>query len=196
MQDRFRSFVVIQTRTERGGGSLVCFDQEFADEGAQIGAIVAHGHDLNAVAGGKDKRLRHSFSGLQLRQSSRQSGVGERQALAHFHRSGFMTDACDEQFHCVKLNRIPVCATQVMAEQPKAAIAMMAAFRPRHPAETRRKIIARTIPQVTNEMPMRGSAIQLAPASMKPQVLPAIVARSFCVSPPDRKSTRLNSSHT
>ena len=72
-----------------------------------------------------------------------QGGFGEGQLLPDFHWSRLMTEACEQQLHCVTLNRRPVCATHVMAEQPTAAITMRAAFRPRHPAVTRRNTIAR-----------------------------------------------------
>src|SRR5206468_12897247 len=102
-----------------------------------------------------------------------QGGVGKSQALPDLHRGRFVADACDQQLHCVSVSRRPLCAAQVMAEQPKAVIARMAAFLPRHPAVTRRNTIAKQMPQVTKEMLIRGSEIQPVPSSMKAQVLPA-----------------------
>ncbi len=45
----------------------------------------------------------------------------------------------------------PACAAQVSAAQPSTTSAITAAFRPRQPAEARRKIITRQSTQVNKE---------------------------------------------
>ena len=143
MMNRLAAFVMVKARAQRRNRGLAGIGQEVADQALQVHAIFARNHHLHAIAGGKNQRFRHAFPGFQLRQRRGQGGVGKSQALPDLHRGRFVADACDQQLHCVKVSRRPLCAAQVMAEQPRAAIAMMAAFLPRHPAVTRRNTMAR-----------------------------------------------------
>ena len=68
-------------------------------------------------------------------QRFRQSLFLEGQPLAHFHRRGVVTQACDQQLHGISVGLNPACATQVSAPQPSTTSAIRAALRPRHPAE-------------------------------------------------------------
>ena len=70
--------------------------------------------------------------------------LAERQTFAHLHGRRLVAHAGDEQLHGFSSNAPSrACAAQVMAEKPTSATVIMAAFRPRHPAATRRQTRAR-----------------------------------------------------
>ena len=142
--------------------------------------------DLDAVAGGENHALGDAVAAHQAAQGRRERVGIERQLLPHFHGRRFVIDPGDQESHRLKRLFSPVCAAQVMAEQPTSPSTMKAALRPLQPAVTRKNTITRYSAQVASEMMMRGSRIQRVPDSMEAQVEPAITASVMKTKPIER----------
>ena len=125
-----------------------------------VGLLLRRHGDLHAIAGGQDHAFEQPRTLLQVSQRFGKQAFLEGQPLAHLHRRGAMIQSCDEQLHLSRAGRSPTCAAHVSAAQPSTASAMTAAFRPRQPAEVRRKIITRHSSQVNKENWTFGSLIQ------------------------------------
>lgn len=97
---------------------------------------------LYTVASGKDEGFLCP-SRLGFEQRAGNVFRSESKLFSHLKRRRAMVDACNCQSH--RRNRLPMlaCVTHVIMEQPSTLTVSHAIRRPRQPADTRRKIIAR-----------------------------------------------------
>ena len=100
------------------------------------------GSDLNAIAGGKNQRFPHTAA-LQELQSRRDLFGAERKFLADLNWSSAMIDAGQRELHAAYTSPRPTCVAQVISEQTRTLTASQAIRRPRQPADTLKKIMAR-----------------------------------------------------
>ncbi len=141
MPDGLPRFQVIKMALEVGSGVLPASEKTL-DDRQRLDVIGRCQGDLDPVAGREDHRLR-SAEVLQFVQRVGQFGFAESQLFAKVNGSGLVTEAGQQELHWMRRRSSCAWAIHAIAEQQSATMARMAAFRPRQPALTRKKISAR-----------------------------------------------------
>ena len=144
VMDGLAALAIVEMPRHRRGARGFPVAQKRADDFPRVIAVGRRYGDLHAVAGGKDQRFLHAVARLKVRQRLRQRFLAEGEPLPHFHGRRLVAHAGNQELH--GLNRMApsrACAAQVKAEKPTTTTVSTAAFRPRHPAVTRRNTSAR-----------------------------------------------------
>src|SRR3954451_19825501 len=120
----------VEMRIDAGAQRRAVDSQKLADDTRAIFMFRDGGCDLDAVAGREHNGLCRAAL-LKHAQGLRNGFFGDGELLPELYRRSLMADSGDEELHCTR--RLPrlACATHVMAEQKRAMMARMAAFRPR-----------------------------------------------------------------
>ena len=142
--DGVAALVAVEVRPDGMRADGLVIGEEGIDDGPRVGAVLGGDGDLDAVAGGEDQGFGDALAPLQIGQRGGERFFAERQPFAHLDGRRLVAHAGDEELHGFS-SKAPsrACAAQVRAEKPTSATVMMAAFRPRHPAATRRNTSTR-----------------------------------------------------
>ncbi len=113
---------------------------EGVNDGLRVRLVVGGEGDFHAVAGGEDEGFDNARAGFEIEKSGGQRFGAEGEPLPHLNGRGLVTQSRQVQLHGFSRRAPrPVCAAQVIMEKPNTVTVMMAALRPRQPAEMRRQ---------------------------------------------------------
>ena len=144
VMDGVAALMAVEMRPDGMRADGLVIGEEGIDDGARVGAVLGGDGDLDAVAGGEDQGFGDALARFQIGQRGGERFLAEGETFAHLYGRRLVAHAGDQELHCFS-SKAPsrACAAQVRAEKPTSATVMMAAFRPRHPAATRRHTSAR-----------------------------------------------------